>query len=339
MIKKEIGICIIGAGRAGMIHALNFRSRVSNAKVVAIADPSREAGMKACEELGITTWYPGYKEALQDAHVDAVVVVAPTAYHREIVVACAKAGKHVLCEKPMAMDELECDDMIKACKDAGVKLQMAFMRRFDESFVDAKTIVDSGEIGDVVMVRSNTRGPSVPQKWMYDIDKSNGPLAEVNSHDIDTLRWFTGSEFQSVYAIGGNYRSPEALPEFPDFYDNVIMNASFTNGMQGSIDGAQGVGYGYDARVEILGTKGIIFLGQVFEKTVMTCTKDKGLVRPAMNSWRHLFRDAYYAEDVDFITCILEDREPRVTGLDGKMAVKVVNAGNRSIKGKCIVTL
>jgi len=237
------------------------------------------------------------------------------------------------------MEESECDDMIKACQDGKVKLQIAFMRRFDESFIEAKEIVDSGEIGNVVMVRSNTRGPSIPQKWMYDIEKSNGPLAEVNSHDIDTLRWFTGSEFESVYAIGGNYRSPEALPEYPDFYDNVIMNAKFKNGMQGAIDGAQGVGYGYDARVEILGTKGIIFLGQVFEKTVMTCTKDKGLVRPAMNSWRHLFRDAYYAEDMDFIACILEDREPKVSGLDGKMAVKVVKAGNRSIKEKCIVTL
>ena len=339
MNKKQVGICLIGAGRAGMIHATNFRSRIPHAQIVAIADPSEEAARKACTELDVSVRYSGYRDALQDDSVDAVVVVAPTAYHREIVVAAAKAGKHVLCEKPMAMDEAECEDMIKACRDNGVKLQMAFMRRFDESFLEAKEVVESGEIGDVVMVRSNTRGPSIPQKWMYDIEKSNGPLAEVNSHDIDTLRWFTGSEFASVYAIGGNFRSPEALPDFPDFYDNVIMNASFRNGMQGAIDGAQGVGYGYDARVEILGTKGIIFLGQVHEKSIMTCTKDKGLVRPAMNSWRYLFRDAYFAEDVDFVACILEDREPKVTGLDGRMAVKVVNAGNKSIKGKCIVAL
>lgn len=339
MGKNQVGICLIGAGRAGMIHAANFRSRIPHAQIVAIADPSEEAARKACVELDVSACYSGYKDALQDGRVDAVVVVAPTAYHREIVVAAAIAGKHVLCEKPMAMDESECEDMIKACRGNGVKLQMAFMRRFDESFIEAKGVVESGEIGEVVMVRSNTRGPSIPQKWMYDIEKSNGPLAEVNSHDIDTLRWFTGSEFASVYAIGGNFRSPEALPDFPDFYDNVIMNASFRNGMQGAIDGAQGVGYGYDARVEILGTKGIIFLGQVYEKSIMTCTKDKGLVRPAMNSWRYLFRDAYFAEDVDFVACILEDREPKVTGLDGKMAVKVVNAGNKSIKGKCIIAL
>lgn len=339
MKRNYIGICLIGAGRAGMIHAANFRSRVPNARIVAVADPFKDAAVKACGELGISKYYLNYQEALKDGEVDAVVVVAPTVYHKEIVIAAASAGKHVLCEKPMAMDEFECDEMINACKENKVKLQLAFMRRFDESFVQAKEVIESGEIGDVVMVRSNTRGPSVPQKWMYDIEKSNGPLAEVNSHDIDSLRWFTGSEFKSVYAIGGNYRSPEALPDYPDFYDNVIMNARFENGMQGSIDGAQGVGYGYDARVEILGTRGIIFLGQVHEKTIITCSKDKGMIRPAMNSWKYLFRDAYFAEDVDFVQCILEDREARVTGLDGKMAVKVVKAGNMSIKNKCIVEL
>lgn len=320
-----------------MIHAINFKSRVPNAKIIAVADPVREAAEKACSELGIDKCYLSYKDALEDREVDAVVVVAPTVFHREIVVAAA--GKHVLCEKPMAMDENECDDMIKACSDNKVKLQLAFMGRFDESFVDAKKVIDSGEIGNVVMVRSNTRGPSIPQKWMYDIDKSNGPLAEVCSYDIDTVRWFTGGEFKTIYAIGGNYRSPEALPDYPDFYDNVVMSASFANGMQGSIDGAQGVGYGYDARVEILGTKGIIFLGQVHEKTIVTCTGNKGMVRPAMNSWSYLFREAYVAEDIDFVQSILEDRQPRVTGLDGKMAVKVFKAGNLSIRSKSIVEL
>jgi predicted dehydrogenase len=335
----KVGICVIGAGRAGMIHAVSFRTRVPDAQLVAVADPFEEAARKACNELELSKYYLDYRDALQDKDIDAVVIVTPTVYHREIAVAAANAGKHILCEKPMAMNENECDEMIENARKNKVKFQMAFMRRFDESFMQAKDIVDSGEIGDVVMVRSNTRGPSVPQKWMYDIDKSNGPLAEVNSHDIDTLRWFTGSEFKSVYAIGGNYRSPEALPDYPDFYDNVILNAVFENGMQGSIDGAQGVAYGYDARVEILGVKGCIFLGQVHEKTIAVCSKEKGMVRPIMNSWRYLFREAYLAEDIHFIDCILNGKEPRVTGIDGKMAVKVVKAGNLSIKEKRIVEL
>jgi len=339
MHKRDIGVCLIGAGRAGMIHALNFCTMVPNAKMVAVVDPFEEVAINACKELGISKNYINYMDALEDKEVDAVVVATPTVHHRDVVVASAKAGKHILCEKPMAMNEKECDEMIEAAVENNVKLQIAFMRRFDESFIQAKEIVDSGEIGDVVFVRSNTRGPSTPQRWMYDIEKSNGPLAEVNSHDIDTLRWFTGSEFKTVFAIGGNYRSPEAKAEFPDFYDNVIMNASFTNGMQGCIDGAQGVAYGYDARVEILGTRGCIFLGQLHEGRIVTCTSKKGIVRPAMNSWKYLFRDAYLREDTSFINCILNDEPPKVSGLDGKMAVKVVKAGNLSIKEKRIVEL
>lgn len=213
------------------------------------------------------------------------------------------------------------------------------MRRFDQSFMQAKRVVDSGAVGDVVMVRSNTRGPSIPKPWMYDISKSNGPLAEVNSHDIDTLRWFTGSEFASLYAIGGNYRCPDAAADFPDFYDNVVLTASFANGMQGCIDGAQGVLYGYDARVEILGTKGCVFLGKTRETAVTVCTADMKAAEEFTNSWKFLFKDAYLEEDTAFVRCLLEDTPPLVTGHDGKMAVQVVNAGNQSIREKRIVTL
>lgn len=333
----KIGVCIIGAGRAGMIHAVNFRSRVAGAELAAVVDPLEEAAAGACSQLEIDRYYLDYRKALEDDRIDAVVIVTPTLYHREISIAAAQAQKHILCEKPMAMDEKECDDMVRSAGENGIKFQMAFMRRFDESFLQAREVVDSGEIGDVVMVRSNTRGPSVPQKWMYDIRTSNGPLAEVNSHDIDTLRWFTGSEFKTVYALGGNFRCPDAQAEYPDFYDNVVLNASFVNGMQGIIDGAQGVGYGYDARAEILGTRGCIFLGQVHEKAIKVCSSDKKMTLPVMNSWKYLFRDAYLAEDAHFIQCILKDESPRVTGIDGKMAVRVVKAGNLSIREKRIV--
>lgn len=339
MKKDKIGICVIGVGRAGMIHARNFARGVPHAKLVAVTDPFEEAAQKACRELELTAYYQDYHKALQDKHVDAVVVVAPTVYHKEIVVAAAQAGKHILCEKPMAMTVAECDEMTTAVEKNQVKLQIGFMRRFDKNFMYAKKQIVAGDIGDVVLVKSLTRGPSIPQKWQYDIAKSNGPLAEVNSHDIDTLRWFTESEFKEVYAIAGNYRCPEAQEEFPDFYDNVVLTASFENGMQGYIDGAVSVRYGYDARVEIVGTRGVLFVGRLHENEVVVCNQETGLVTPFTKSWRTLFMDAYMAEDNDFITCILEDRSPKVTGIDGKMAVKVVNAGNQSIREKRPVKL
>lgn len=334
-----IGICLIGCGRAGMIHARNFINKVPGAALVALADPIPEALKAASEELGVKACYTDYHEALARDDIHAVIIVSPTKYHCEIVLAAAAAKKHILCEKPLAMTEEECDMMIAAAEANNVKLQVGFMRRYDESFMAAKEMIDAGEIGDVVLVKSHTRGPSIPQPWMYDIRKSNGPLAEVNSHDIDTLRWFIGSEFESLYAIGGNYRCPDAIETFPDFYDNVLLNASFYNGAQGCIDGAQGVGYGYDAETEILGTKGVIHVGRTQEKFVTACSKGGMLKTPYVTSWRKLFTEAYLAEDKDFIDCILFNRAPKASGLDGKMAVRVVNAGNLSIVEKRIVRL
>ncbi len=328
-----IRVCVIGSGRAGMIHARNFAGSVPDAKLVAIVDPIEELAKKACKELEINNYYLNYQDALKLNNIDAVIVVTPTVYHNEIVVAAAKAGKHVLCEKPMAMTVKECNAMIKACKDSKVKLQIAFMRRFDESFLYAKKRVDSGEIGRVVLVKSLTHGPSTPKSWMYDIRKSNGPLAEVNSHDIDALHWYSGSYINEVYAIGGNFRSPKAKEAWPDFYDNVILTTRFSNGMQGFIEGAQGVQYGYDSRVEILGEKGIIFIGKINNYSVMSCTPN-GMQTPFVRSWQNLYYDAYKKEDISFINCILDGSEPEVTGQDGMEAVKVVNAGNRSITEK-----
>jgi len=330
MMQSLVNICVIGSGRAGMIHARNFARSVPGARLAAMVDPVEETAKSACNELGIDTYYLDYKDALADKNIDGVVVVTPTAYHREIVLNAASAGKHILCEKPMAMTASECTDMIEAAEKANVKLQLAFMRRFDESFMHAKERIDAGEIGDVVSVKSLTHGPSTPRPWMYDLAKSNGPLAEVSSHDIDALHWYSGSYINEVYAVAGNYRCPDAAEEYPDFYDNVLMNCRFRNNTMGLVDGAQGVQYGYDSRVEILGTRGIIHVGKQNNFNVVTVSLN-GIGTPFVKSWQNLFLDAYYREDAHFVECISKDETPRVTGRDGLEAVKVVNAGNLSI--------
>jgi predicted dehydrogenase len=313
-----------------LIHARNFAAS-PHTRLQALVDPFPQARDAAAREFPGVALYPDYRPALADARVDAVVICAPTAQHREIVVAAAQAGKHALCEKPMAMNPAECEDMIRAATAAGVKLQIGFMRRFDAGFLEAWARVQAGDIGTVVQVKSITHGPSIPKPWMYDLRQSNGPLAEVNSHDIDTLRWFTGGEFRRVYAIGGNFRCMDARTAYPDFYDNVLLAAAFDNGMQGMIGGAQGVRYGYDARLEILGTEGIVCVGSMGGQRVLTYSA-RGAGQPFVKSWADLFADAYRAEDAAFAECIAEDRTPAVTGLDGKRAVEVVNAGNESIR-------
>lgn len=339
MQESPLGIGIIGSGRAGMIHARNFARLVPGARVAAVSDAVAETREAASRELDGVPAYADYAALLDDPAVTGVLIAAPTALHREIAVAAAHAGKHIFCEKPMAMNPAECQAMIEAAERAGVVLQIGFMRRFDASFREAHARVQAGEIGDVVLVKSCTHGPTYPKPWMFDLQQSNGPLAEVCSHDIDTLRWFTGSEFAEVYALAGNYRTPEARASHPDFYDQVLLSARFASGMQGSITGAQGVQYAYDSRVEIIGTHGLISIGGLEAGATVVCTRDKELRRPSVVSWTSLYRDAYLAEDIEFVTAIRENRPAAVTGRDGLAAVAVVNAGNQSIRERRPVAL
>ena len=338
-MKETIGIGLIGAGRAGMIHARNFASRVPRAKMIAVSDVVEESARKAATELGINTWYVDWRDLPANNAIDAVIVVTPTVFHREIVIEAAKAKKHILCEKPMAMNKEECSMMNEAAASGGVNLQIGFMRRFDAGYRRAKELVDSGSIGQVVTVKSLTHGPSVPQEWMYDIGKSNGPLAEVNSHDIDTLRWYTGSDAESVYAIAGNFRCEGARAKYPDFYDTVLMNVRMKNGMLGNIDGAQGVQYGYDARVDIVGTEGHISIGGLAGNTTLLYTRDRQFRGDTVKSWTNLFYEAYVNEDLSFVESIIEGKPPLVSGEDGMAAVEMVRAGNESIKSGQIVRL
>ena len=192
-MENKLRVCLIGCGRAGMIHARNYKNKIDRARITAVADAFADAVEAAAKELGVSKCFTDYHDILNDPEIDAVIVVAPTNLHCEIVVDCANAGKHIFCEKPMAMTVEECDRMIAVCEKNNVKLQVGFMRRFDASFQEAKRLVEAGEIGDLVQIHSNTRGPSKPRPWMYDIKKSNGILAEVNSHDIDAVRWIAGS--------------------------------------------------------------------------------------------------------------------------------------------------
>ncbi|MBR6090495.1 MAG: Gfo/Idh/MocA family oxidoreductase [Anaerolineaceae bacterium] len=331
----KVKVCLIGCGRAGMIHARNYAGSVKDAELYSVCDPVEENLDHMRQELpGISYVYHDYREALQNSAVDAVIVVTPTQFHHEVVTAAAKAGKHVFCEKPMAESIEECDDMIRVCGENHVKLQLGFMRRFDKSFARGKELIDSGAIGSVSMIKSNTYGPSEPKPWMFDVRKSYGPIGEVNSHDFDTIRWYAGSEVKSIHALGHNFRSPEMAEQYPEYYDTCTVQLEFENGILAVVTGAQYVKYGYDSRTEILGTKGIIKVGSQNANDVELVTPESGVRKDSIDSWRTLFRDAYKAEANAFIRCILEDTEPPVTGYDGKMALTLVHEGLRSILEK-----
>lgn len=336
---KKIRLCLIGTGRAGMIHAGNFCTNVKDAEMTAVSDVDAARAQEAARELGVAKWYTDYREAIRESGAEAVIIATPTKFHCDIAVYAAECGLHIFCEKPMAMSVAECEKMIAAAKKSGVVLQIGFMRRFSQDFARAREIALSGQIGEIVMIRSITRGPSTPHEWMYDIRKSNGPLAEVNSHDLDTLRWISGSEPETVYALGGNYRCGDAREKYPDFYDTVVLNIRMKNGVIGCIEGAQGVGYGYDARAEILGTKGMVTVGDLRKNSVVSYGKESGMQGDVVESWRNLFEKAYEEEDRAFVRCILEQGKPLAGGEDGLKAVAMVNAGNQSMTTGKIVTM
>jgi myo-inositol 2-dehydrogenase/D-chiro-inositol 1-dehydrogenase/scyllo-inositol 2-dehydrogenase (NAD+) len=324
--------CLIGTGRAGLIHARNLAHRIPTARLAAICDANPDTLRKIGEDFPDAAQYTDYQHAVADQQIDAVVIVTPTFLHRDIACAAAENGKHIFLEKPMAVTAAECDDINRAVARAQVKLQIGFMRRFDEGFLQAKEILDSGEIGRVMKIKSTGRGPGLPSPWMYDLAKSNGIIAEVNSHDMDSLRWFTGSEASRVYAEAANFKCEDARKAHPDFYDNVLANFRFTDGTLGEVDGTCPCGYGYDARVEILCEKGLLLIGSVAQQGVAKVTLDGQVAGRAVKSWRNLFKDAYLAEMEHFVECIEQNKQPRVTGNDGRKAVEMVVAVNQSLR-------
>lgn len=327
-----VKFCLVGAGRAGMVHAVNVSRNIKNAELTAIVDSNRKVLEERGAELGVSRLYTDLNDALSNDSFDAVIIVTPTFTHRDIAVLCAEAKKHVFCEKPMAVRIEDARNMNEAALKNGVKLQIGFMRRFDPSFIHAKQIIESGDMGEVMIIKSVGRGPGLPPPWTYDVAESNGLLGEVNSHDFDSTRWLAGSEYSRVYAEAINRKVPKLKKDFPDFYDNAVCTVRFENGVIGTIDGTCPADYGYDARTEIVMTKGLISIGETRGEPFFTCDVNGVIQESAFKSWRNRFRDAYLDEMRSFINSVLQDEPTRVSGEDGIAAVEAVVAGNESIR-------
>jgi myo-inositol 2-dehydrogenase/D-chiro-inositol 1-dehydrogenase/scyllo-inositol 2-dehydrogenase (NAD+) len=315
-----------------MVHATNFKNNVPGACLAAVVDADRKLAEERAKDLGIDLFFSDLYQAIERAEIDAICITTPTFTHAQIAIAAARAGIHIFCEKPMALTLKEAEEMIQTARQAGVILQMGFMRRFDPAFIVAKERIEGGEIGSPMLVRSLTRGPGLPPRWACDLRTSNGMLAEVNSHDFDTIRWLAESEFERVYAEANTLKCFDLKEEFPNFYDNAMVSLRLKNGTLGIIEGSCPVDYGYDARAEVLGSEGVILIGELQDTAVVSCTKSTGLVAPNFPGWRERFREAYIAEARHFVECIIKEQEPAATGEDGKRALEGVLAANRSIE-------
>ena len=329
-MKTPIRICMVGAGRVGKNHSRAL-TRVPGARIVALVDPFAPVRDETAAEFEIEGCFDTLEMALEKVEFDAVVITTPTPTHRPLSALAAENKKHVFLEKPMALNLEECDAIIKVTEQNGVILQLGFMRRFDPEFVAAAQRIEAGEIGQPMMIKSNTHGPGLPPPWARDLRTSNGMLAEVNSHDWDTTRWLMGSNQQRVYTEVANFKGAANNVDTPHFYDNVLVNVKFESGGLGLISGVCPCGYGYDARVEIIGDRGIMQIGELNGQAVVVCTnRDQGLITPIFRTWPQRFEWAYIHELEHFASCIQDEKTPRIGGVEGRWAVAGVLAGTKS---------
>ncbi len=329
---KTVSVCLVGCGRAGMVHAYNLRTARSGAELVAAVEADSKRGQSVAEELGISRVFTTLEQALEAVDFDVVIIATPTFAHAAQTVEAAEAGKHVFSEKPLCVTLEEADQIDAALAGNRVKYQIGFMRRFDESYQRAKQLLDDGTIGEPILAKSVTRGPGLPPDWYADQRKSNGLLAEVNSHDFDAMRWIMGREYHRAFAWARNFKCPQYRADYPHFHDTAVVNLQFEDGTLGMLDGCCPATYGYDARMEILGSEGLIMIGTRHPYTTVVWNRDRNLVRDGNPSWRTLFRHAYQAELAHFIDCVREDRTPTVGVEAGRKALEAVLAANLSIR-------
>ena len=330
-MKKPVRLCMVGAGRVGKNHSRAITRYIPGGKIVALVDPMAQVRSEAAAEFGVDSQFDTLEMALEAVEFDAVIITTPTPTHGALTKLAAENKKHVFLEKPMALNLQECDLINAVVEKNAVILQLGFMRRFDPEFVAAAQRIEAGEIGQPMMIKSNTHGPGLPPPWARDLRTSNGMLAEVNSHDWDTVRWLMGSNYQRVYTEVANFKGAANNVDAPNFYDNVLVNMKFESGGLGLISGICPCGYGYDARVEIVGEKGIMQIGELQGQSIVVCTnRDQGLISPIYRTWPERFHWAYINEMEHFVTCVQNETTPRAGGLDGRWAVAGVLAGTKS---------
>lgn len=324
----SVRVVVVGAGRAGSVHARNFAAGVRGAALVGVSDADPEVGRALAEELSCRT-YPDVDEVVADDTVDAVVIGTPTFAHAEIATAALSAGKHVLSEKPLASSLEEARDIVSAAAASHRTFMIGFMRRFDVGFRRAAERIAAGDIGEPLLVRSTTRGPGLPPSWAWDPAGSGGLVAEVNSHDLDTVRWLSGADIERVHAVGRAAKRPDLAEEHPGFIDLLAVTAELSSGALGQIDGACPATYGYDARVEVYGSEGVVFAGSPVEGPLLVRAGQAH--RDPVRAWAELFAEAYRAEDVHFTRACRGEVEASPTVADGVAALEAAFAVNLSV--------
>lgn len=333
--SKPINIGLIGTGRIGKVHAEHIAYRIPQARLTAISDVNLDSAKACAERLGVSQVYSSADPIFTDPKIDAVVICSSTNTHADLIEAAAAAKKHIFCEKPIDSDLKRIEHCLQAVSTTGVKCQIGFNRRFDPNFWEIRCKIEAGAVGDIHIIRITSRDPAPPP--IEYVRVSGGMFFDMTIHDFDMARYLAGAEVESVFATGGINIDP-AIGEAGDI-DTALITLQFSNGILASIDNSRQAIYGYDQRVEVFGSKGML-RAENNAPTQTQLSDISGIHAPLpYNFFMERYLDSYLAEIRMFIEAIVNDTPTPVTGNDGLIPVMMAMAAKRSLDEKRPVKL
>ncbi|MFZ1757388.1 MAG: inositol 2-dehydrogenase [Caldilineaceae bacterium] len=328
MSNRQLNFGIIGAGRIGQVHAQSLCYRLPEANVLGIADIFGDAARSAAERFRIPHATDNPADLLENPAIDAIAICSSTPTHAPLMMAAARAGKHIFCEKPIALDLVQIDEALAVVNASGVKLQIGFNRRFDSNFQRIRQGIADGEIGTPHILRITSRDPAPPP--IAYIAASGGIFLDMTIHDFDMARFLLADEVEEVYAQGGVMVDP-AIGDAGDI-DTAVITLRFRTGALGVIDNSRQAVYGYDQRVEVFGSAGSLSAGNNTPHRVTASTSGGVAQAKPLYFFLERYMDSYVAEMRAFCQAILQDQPTPVSGNDGRIPVLMGLASGKSYR-------
>ncbi len=320
-----LNIGLLGCGRIGQVHARSLM-RLGSARLAAVADAVAPAAQTLADTTGAQVRDADQIIAADD--IDAVILCTPTDTHYDLIHAAARAGKAIFCEKPVDMSADRIRDCIKAVSAAGVPFLTAFNRRFDPNFANLQSRIAEGEIGEVEIVTILSRD-SAPPPLSY-IQSSGGIFRDMTIHDFDMARFLLGEEPVQIFAVGAALVDPD-IGAVGDV-DTAAVTLTTASGRICQISNSRRASYGYDQRIEVHGSRGMLRAENVLENTV-ECATEAGFRRaPAQHFFLERYEAAYLAEMAHFIAALEQGQPPRPDITDGLRAQLLADAATESLK-------
>jgi myo-inositol 2-dehydrogenase/D-chiro-inositol 1-dehydrogenase len=320
-----VNFALLGAGRIGKVHAKAVSSN-PNARLAAVADAFPDAAKAIAAQYGCAV--KTIEEIEADKSIDAVVICTPTDTHADLIERFARAGRAIFCEKPIDLSIKRVQDCLKVVEKTKATLMVGFNRRFDPHFMGVKKAVDDGAVGTVEMVNITSRDPGPPPHDY--ITRSGGIFRDMTIHDFDMARFMLGEEPVAVSAHAA-VLVDKKIGELGDF-DSVNVLLETASGKQALISNSRRATYGYDQRVEVLGSKGMA-AAENQRAISIEVANGTGYTRPPLlDFFMTRYTEAYANEIAAFIAALTSKKPASPSGRDGLLALALADAAVKSVK-------